>query len=775
MSRTFEGYLLDLYDLEGNITLWVKGEKETRCFYDSHYPTFYIKTDKSYENKFIERLRELHALLKEPERVTKLGFYDNKPTSVLKICLSRPSVLRTIYHKIFAFYEKADVYHSDIELPTSYLYAKNLFPLAKVKVLYDDRNRVIKIDPLTDLKDKDYEVPYLTTLEISFKENHRIGYSKTNPLVLVAGDYREELYYEKIPDLLLRLNELLKQRDPDIILSAYGDQSIFPFLFYQSQKHRIRLELDRDKGRITRKIQTKGTSFETYGSIIYRAPNYPLFGRLHIDSNNSFVFKESFLLGIIELARLSRIPIQRMARASTGTALTNIEMAVALSRNYLVPWQKAALERPKTLYELFRNDKGGLVTIPNLSTGSVLENVAQLDFAQMYPSIMSKYNISPETVNCICCDNDETKTYIPGTNYHICSKRRGVVSEALEDILERRKFYKEQIEKNLDDSKIFEARQTALKWMLVTSFGYLGYRNAKFGRLESHESVTAIGREVLLIAKEEAEDAGYLFLHAITDSLFISKPNEEKFSKEELLTLCERISERTKIQLKIEGIYDWLFFPASKTDHEIGVVNRYFGKFSNGEIKKRGVFVRRKDMPMYIKVFQTSILSILESCSTRKELQEAIPRIEELFYSFVTDVENDSVPITELFLRRTISKDKESYVGNNASNNSLQALADAGITVEPGEKIKYLVTRGYKGKRVYLPEETALKLNQRPSVHKEYYRGLLIQAMEEIMEHLLPREYFKALKENQLLLPIFSATKGEECVEDTPLMPLLLK
>ncbi|MFB5652822.1 DNA polymerase domain-containing protein [Leptospira wolffii] len=770
MSKTFEGYLLDLYDLEGNITLWVKGENETRSFHDTHYPTFYVKAEKDYERKFVGRLKELNALLKEPDRVTKLGFYDNEPTSVLKICLSRPSVLRTIYHKIFAFYEKADVYHSDIELTTSYLYAKNLFPLAKVRVIYDERNRVTKIDPLSDLKYKDYDVPYLTTLEISFKENHRIGYSKSNPLVLSSGEFREELYYQNIAYLLHRINEILLSRDPDIILSSYGDQSIFPFLFYESQKHRIKLAFDRDKGPITRKVQTKGTSFETYGQVIYRAPNYPLFGRLHIDSNNSFVFKESFLLGIIELARLSRIPIQRMARASTGTALTNIEMAVALKRDYLVPWQKAALERPKTLYELIRNDKGGLVTIPNLSTGSVLENVAQLDFAQMYPSIMSKYNISPETVNCICCDRDETKTFIPGTGYHICSKRRGVVSEALEDILERRKYYKEQIEKNPDDSSIYEARQNALKWMLVTSFGYLGYRNAKFGRLESHESVTAIGREVLLIAKEEAEDAGYLFLHAITDSLFISKPNEEKFSRDELLRLCERISERTKIQLKIEGIYDWLFFPASKTDHEIGVVNRYFGKFSNGEIKKRGIFVRRKDMPTFIKLFQTSIFTILESCSNRKELHEAIPRIEELFYSFVAKVENDSVPIADLFLRRTISKGKEEYVGNNASNNSLQSLAESGITVEPGEKIKFLVTRGYKGKRIYLPEETALKSDQRPVVHKEYYRGLLIQAMEEIVEHLLPREYFKALKENQLLLPMFSAKNFEACVDATQLM-----
>ena len=47
---------------------------------------------------------------------------------------------------------------------------------------------------------------------------------------------------------------------------------------------------------------------------------------------------------------------------------------------------------------------------------------------------------------------------------------------------------------------------SAEKWLLVTCFGYLGYKNARFGRIEAHEAVTAYGREALLRAKEAAED-----------------------------------------------------------------------------------------------------------------------------------------------------------------------------------------------------------------------------------------------------------------------------
>ena len=72
----------------------------------------------------------------------------------------------------------------------------------------------------------------------------------------------------------------------------------------------------------------------------------------------------------------------------------------------------------------------------------------------------------------------------------------------------------------------YKERQTALKWMLVTCFGYLGYKNARFGRIEAHEAVTAHGRDKLLTAKEISEAAGYTVLHGLTDCLWLKKTGE---------------------------------------------------------------------------------------------------------------------------------------------------------------------------------------------------------------------------------------------------------
>jgi len=57
--------------------------------------------------------------------------------------------------------------------------------------------------------------------------------------------------------------------------------------------------------------------------------------------------------------------------------------------------------------------------------------------------------------------------------------------------------------------------------MLVTCFGYTGYRNAKFGQIQVHERITETTRELLMQINEMAENMGYEVLHGIVDYLWI--------------------------------------------------------------------------------------------------------------------------------------------------------------------------------------------------------------------------------------------------------------
>jgi DNA polymerase-2 len=197
-------------------------------------------------------------------------------------------------------------------------------------------------------------------------------------------------------------------------------------------------------------------------------------------------------------------------------------------------------EHLKNLSELFIADKGGFIFEPKIG---VHEQVAEFDFESLYPNIMRKYNLSAETIRCSCCcqnnNNDiaDSKLRVPELGYHICQRRIRIVPTSLKILLNKRAKYKElrnNTESSNSSSKsselkaIYDARYSILKWVLVTSFGYLSFNNAKFGRIDAHIAVCAFDRLVLLQTAKIAERHGFRVLHGIVDSIWVKKNEEEE-------------------------------------------------------------------------------------------------------------------------------------------------------------------------------------------------------------------------------------------------------
>lgn len=725
--ETYQGYLFDIYHSEQKIYLWIKSESgELKLFVDEYFPIIYANASPNILKKLVKRFYELDALAEIPTFTEKRLFYQNKSIPVLKLVISKPQLLPKITNKLFNLYGKYDIYHSDIEITTGYMVEKNIYPLAYLTIEYEvsknKLNQIKTIRSLTDINELDYEIPELRAISLYLEKSHRHPFSE-NTLIVETTEKTYEIPTKNGISLIQNLNQIFLKHNPDIVLSSFGDQVIFPHLFKTAQENHLTTEFDRDKtSLIRRSIQTQGTSFNTFGTIVYRAPSYPLFGRWHIDSRNSFVYKEAELIGIIELSRISRLPVQKMARASTGKALTYIEVDVALRMNYLVPWQKSALESEKTALQLLNADKGGLVFQADIQNGFVLENVAQLDFSQMYPSIMVTHNISPETINCLCCENEVHIEKVPSLGYRICSKRKGIVSEALAHIVQRRNHYKEQKKNQHPNSINIQSKQSSLKWMLVTSFGYLGYRNAKFGKLESHEAVTAFGREKLITAKEVSEEYDYKVVHGITDSIFIQKKDHSPISKTELTQLCLEIQKRTKIKMEVEGIYSWLCFPPSTQDEKLPVANRYMGRFTDGNFKGRGIITRRKDFPKLIRDAQNQMIEWMCQFKTIKEMQSKENEIINLFYSYDKKLVLGNLHWRDLVIQKSTSKEPEDYTVDAPSAIAVKDLMDMGVRVQAGEKIKYIVLNqksDKKGDRYLTIErmENKQKSSQKPNPH----------------------------------------------------------
>jgi DNA polymerase-2 len=171
---------------------------------------------------------------------------------------------------------------------------------------------------------------------------------------------------------------------------------------------------------ITRRIVTEGRSFFTYGRMLYHPPDYSIYGRWHIDRAHVFVYHETGLAGVVELARLARLPVQCVARSSIGTILTAMQLDLAVRRRLLIPWRKGEPERWRTAALLLQVDKGGLVFQARVG---VFAGVAELDYASMYPTIIVAHNVSAETLFCSCCTNQA----VPKAGYAICTRRRGLI------------------------------------------------------------------------------------------------------------------------------------------------------------------------------------------------------------------------------------------------------------------------------------------------------------------------------------------------------------
>jgi DNA polymerase elongation subunit (family B) len=372
-------------------------------------------------------------------------------------------------------------------------------------VVEHDGQTITRIRAVDSNAARHYALPSLRTLGLTLTLDPLIPLLRGNSLVITVDGRAYELTTQDPAEVLDAVNGFLTRYDPDLLLTDQGDTAILPQLLALARRHGITLALDRDPVPITRRIITEGRSFFTYGRMLYHPPDYPLYGRWHIDRAHSFVYRETGLVGLVELARLAHLPVQRVARASIGTILTAMQLDLAVRRRLLIPWRKGEPERWKTAALLLKVDKGGLVFQPRVG---VFEHVAELDYAAMYPTIMVIHNVSAETLFCSCCDNRA----VPEAGYAICTRRRGLIPALLAPLLARRAYYKTRLRQGTLDPALaqrYEACQSALKWIGVTCFGYLGYHNARFGRIESHEAVTAFGREKLLRAKEIAEAHGY--------------------------------------------------------------------------------------------------------------------------------------------------------------------------------------------------------------------------------------------------------------------------
>ena len=678
MQMHARGWLLDLYeDANDGVRLWFILESDQRICLKQQLPiTFYISGDSKRLHQCCLFLKHLPGMI-AMQRVSKKDVFKTEPVCALQVDMADPVHQRQAFLKLKKDFPDLTYYNADLAVHIHHAALYQTFPMAFCDLLYDSENGLIQmLKVLNSRWDITPLHPVLRILEIA----PDCDPIRKKPEMLKISDCRghKQTICLREPTLLLEhLNALIAATDPDIVETQWGDDWLFPLLLQWEQETGIPLNFNRDPERKLR--WKKEITYFSYGQIVYRGREAHLFGRCHIDVRNAIMWKDYGMAGTLESARVTTLPIEQASRVSPGSGISAMQMITALEEDVLVPEQKQQVEFTKTGLDLIRSDRGGLVYQPR--TGLYCD-VAQIDFTSMYPAVIINGNISPEVP-------------LP-QGLKPSSPNLGVVPLTLKPLYEKRVKIKQRLlempDKEGTVAKSYTARASALKWLLVVCFGFLGYKNARFGRIEAHEAVTRGGREALLLAKEACEDFGFEVLHLFVDALWIRQPGYRAVA--DFQPVLDEISRRTGMIISLDGIFRWIAFLPSRTNDNQPVPNRYFGVFKDGSLKIRGIEARRRDLPRWVIDTQTDMLNLLAKATDARQLPDYLPDAFKIFTHALDELNSDRVPLESLVLTNRISRDLELYKSPTAAvRAALQLFEQTGKRTDPGQKIRYLYTK----------------------------------------------------------------------------------
>ena len=672
-----EGTAMWIFDsyYKGAVHLWARDRGLVRAA-AAQPPSFYLYLpDPASHRGMIEGLESLYRL----EEATFCTIYGRREGYRIYAdrCVAEKIEIQTRY--------AAELYNVDIRRDQQYLAERDIFPCGE-----RDESRF----------SPDFASP-LRAVKLRFSGDPLRGRSISG-VDLTWGEAEEKLGPDESETgsqsrrleggergIISDLMELLRLHDPDVLLVDRGDLWI-PLLEAKAARLGLEEHISRSSG--FRRMAAR--SYWSYGRANHKDMALIPEGRILIDTSSSFAYREGGLRGILLASRLSGLPPNLAARFTPGTLISSYEVYEALRRGLAVPFRKRDAESVREISDLRRSDRGGMILQPQ---PGLYEKVSQIDFTSLYPSIIVKHNLSPETL--------------------LHPEKRGFLSGIISPLLQLRIEMKRR--KKVDST--YAGQDAILKWMLVTCFGYTGYRNAKFGQIEVHERITAISRELLMQIKELAEEMSLEVLHGIVDCLWVKGTGDgsatEKFK--------QAVEEQTGILTEKED-YHWIvFLPLADGG---GAYNRYFGLLTSGRVKVRGVMARRGDTPPYVARMQKEIFQLLAEAASGEELQKAKPTARQIWERYRKSLP-DAQP-GEMVIRRRVGRTV--YSRRCAEAAAIKAHQKQGLHLEPGMDMGYVVVDA--GGWEVAAEETAENFDVR------HYSGLLDKAWREVAYVFGPEE-----------------------------------
>lgn len=322
---------------------------------------------------------------------------------------------------------------------------------------------------------------------------------------------------------------------------------------------------------------------------------------------------------------------------------------------------------------VFAAQQGGHVldSVPGLH-----DNVWVFDFKSLYPSVIRTFNIDPLSyVAAPEAGGDLIET--PAGSFQ---RQPAVLPRLLDELFPRREAAKEA-----GDS----VAANAIKILMNSFYGVLGTPACRFYNSALANSITGMGREILLWSKRWFEAAGFKVLYGDTDSLFVSAGTSDSHAaRMQGQALAARLNEElaqyiqlrwrvdSKLELKFEKLYVKLFLPRARHSTR-GASKRYAGlRFGTADVEFVGMEVVRRDWTALAKQVQRELYQRLFTSQSVDAYLAAVTRE-------VRDGKLDEL----LVYRKNLRKGAEEYTTTTPPH--VVAARKSNIT---GRLISYVMT-----------------------------------------------------------------------------------
>jgi len=367
----------------------------------------------------------------------------------------------------------------------------------------------------------------------------------------------------------------------------------------------------------------------------------------------------------MQLSALTGLPLDQVLAAAVGFRVDSYLMKQAHMLGELIPRR---VEQPYFTY------RGAIVLEPE--TG-IHEDVVVLDFSSMYPTLMEKYNLSPDTlVKAGEKVSDDSVFTVPEVNHRFWKKPDGFYRTVLRRLLNERGRIKGEMAEAAEKStllRVLKERERAVKIITNACYGYAGWAGARWYAKEVAESAAAIGRDTITRTIQKANAVGLKVIYGDTDSIFV------KDDRDRVDQLVRWVDSEFGLEIKREREYVRVLFTEA--------MKRYAGLLRDGSLDIVGLEVVRGDWSDIARQVQEQVLvRILRDQSSEKAIQDVRATIRK--------IKNGEVAMSDLTIRKTLTKQIEDYKVRTPHVEVAKLLVREGWELGVGDKVAYVIVRG---------------------------------------------------------------------------------